>query len=128
MRPKSSETSAFAFSFTFVLLQLPRRRAPRVRQLSRRPTPRELEADGEQLRVLAEEYGPVPDAGPEVLNFPLSSISAERTFAMGRAIDLPCRRSQSRSTFCREGQARAGGCELVCSLEALKTEHYRLGV
>ena len=102
MRPKSSETSAFAFSFTFVLLQLPRRRAPRVRQLSRRPTPRELEADGEQLRVLAEEYGPVPDAGPEVLNFPLSSISAERTFAMGRAIDLPRRRSQSRSTFCRE--------------------------
>ena len=38
----------------------------------------------------------------KALDFPLSSISAERTFAMGRAIDLPCRRSQSRSTFCRE--------------------------
>ncbi len=47
-----------------LMLQLPRRRAPGVRQLSRRPTPRGLEAAGEQLRVLGEEHGPVPDAGP----------------------------------------------------------------
>ena len=45
----------------------------------------------------------------KALDFPLSSISAKRTFAMGRAIDLPRRRSQSRSTFCCEGQPRAGG-------------------
>ncbi len=54
-----------------------------------------------------------PTLALKSLNFPLSSISAERTFAMGRAIDLPRRRSQSRSTFCRGGvserQPRAGG-------------------
>jgi len=53
--------------------------------------------------------GQYPTLALQSLDFPLSSISAERTFAMGRAIDLPCRRSQSRSTFCRESQPRAGG-------------------
>ncbi len=63
----------------------------------------------------------------KALDFPLSSISAERTFAMGRAIDLPCRRSQSRSTFCREVFLRVNRAlavrELVCALEALNPKH-----
>ena len=49
------------------------------------------------------------------LDFPLSSISAERSFATGCAIDLPCRRSQSRLTFCREVF-----CALTARLEPLK--------
>lgn len=43
----------------------------------------------------------------KALEFPMSSISAERVFAMARAIDLPRRRSQKRSTFCREVFLRA---------------------
>lgn len=60
----------------------------------------------------------------KALDFPLSSISAERTFAMARCIDLPRRRSQSKSTFCREVFLRVNRAlavrELLCALEALK--------
>jgi hypothetical protein len=43
----------------------------------------------------------------KALEFPLSSISAERTFAMARAVDVPRRRSQKRATFEREVFLRA---------------------
>ncbi len=78
--------------------------------------------------MLAEEHGPVPDAGPARSEgprlFPLSSISDDRTFAIARCIDLPRRRSQSPSTFCRMVFLRVNRAlvvrELVCALEALK--------
>ena len=38
----------------------------------------------------------------KALEFPLSSISAERTFGTARAIDVPRRKRQSRKTFCGE--------------------------
>jgi hypothetical protein len=60
----------------------------------------------------------------KALDFPLSSISAERTFAIARCIDLPRRRSQSPSTFCCKVFLRVNRAlvvrELVCALEALK--------
>ena len=59
--------------------------------------------------------GQYPMLALKSLNFPLSSISAERTFAMGRTIDLPRRRSQSRSTFCREVFLRVNRA-LACML------------
>ena len=103
-----------------MLLQLPHRRAPRVHRLSQRPTPpRELEAVGEQLRVLAEEHAPVPDAGPAV-----PRLSALVDFRRADDVDLPRRRLQSRLTFRREVFLRVNRAlavrELICSLEALK--------
>ena len=60
----------------------------------------------------------------KALDFPLSSISAERTFAMGRAIDLPCRRSQSRSTFCREMFLRVNRALAVRELECARLRRF----
>ena len=52
----------------------------------------------------------------KALEFPMSSISAERTFARARAVDVPRRRSQKRTTFQREVFLRAN---IALTMQAL---------
>ena len=72
--------------------------------------------------ILSEEYVPVPDAVP-------ARSEALVDFRRAGDVDLPCRRSQSQLTFCREVFLRVNRVlavrELVCSLEALKLKNYR---
>jgi hypothetical protein len=53
----------------------------------------------------------------KALEFPLSSIAAERTFAIARKIDMPSRASQTWETFSREVYVRINKAFTLNALE-----------